>query len=218
MNRYRIVAFLCGLLLVVHFISAQQYMWVWNAGGKLTGMDIADVDHITFPSDSGWFVIANEEMDSVGDHSLTSACNVSLGTCINSIPDSLEIGICYSDRNAVPTIDDTCEKLGTLLKDYLFTLSDLDGGTTYYYRIYVRLLNEVFYGDVCQATTTGTKPLAVNGHKFMDLALPSGLLWATCNIGAEALTDDGDYFAWGRLLRKIHIVGALTSMAHLPQT
>lgn len=39
--------------------------------------------------------------------------------------------------------------------------------------------------------------LIVNGHKFVDLGLPSGLLWAETNIGASSSTDDGDYFAWG---------------------
>ncbi len=37
----------------------------------------------------------------------------------------------------------------------------------------------------------------VNGHRFVDLGLPSGLLWAETNIGAETAADDGDYFAWG---------------------
>ena len=34
-------------------------------------------------------------------------------------------------------------------------------------------------------------------HDYVDLGLPSGLLWATCNIGAENPEDYGDYFAWG---------------------
>lgn len=34
-------------------------------------------------------------------------------------------------------------------------------------------------------------------HEFVDLGLPSGRLWATCNIGAKKPTDYGDYFAWG---------------------
>ena len=37
----------------------------------------------------------------------------------------------------------------------------------------------------------------VNGHKFVDLGLPSGLLWATCNVGAAIAADDGNYYAWG---------------------
>ena len=36
-----------------------------------------------------------------------------------------------------------------------------------------------------------------NGHDYVDLGLPSGALWGTCNIGANAPEDYGDYFAWG---------------------
>ena len=36
-----------------------------------------------------------------------------------------------------------------------------------------------------------------NGHVYVDLGLPSGLLWATCNVGADSPEDNGDYFAWG---------------------
>ena len=36
-----------------------------------------------------------------------------------------------------------------------------------------------------------------NGHAYVDLGLPSGLLWATCNVGANNPHDYGDYFAWG---------------------
>ena len=32
---------------------------------------------------------------------------------------------------------------------------------------------------------------------YVDLGLPSGLLWAKCNIGADAPHDCGDYFMWG---------------------
>ena len=33
--------------------------------------------------------------------------------------------------------------------------------------------------------------------EFVDLGLPSGTLWAKCNIGAPTETDYGDYFMWG---------------------
>lgn len=35
------------------------------------------------------------------------------------------------------------------------------------------------------------------GHEYVDLGLPSGLLWATCNVGADSPEEYGDYFAWG---------------------
>ena len=37
----------------------------------------------------------------------------------------------------------------------------------------------------------------INGHEYIDLGLPSGLKWATCNIGASKPEEYGDYFAWG---------------------
>ena len=37
----------------------------------------------------------------------------------------------------------------------------------------------------------------INGHEYVDLGLPSGLKWATCNIGANKPEDYGDYFACG---------------------
>ena len=32
---------------------------------------------------------------------------------------------------------------------------------------------------------------------YVDLGLPSGTLWATCNIGATSPEEYGNYFAWG---------------------
>ena len=37
----------------------------------------------------------------------------------------------------------------------------------------------------------------INGHKYVDLGLPSGTLWATCNIGADNEKESGLYFWWG---------------------
>ena len=35
-----------------------------------------------------------------------------------------------------------------------------------------------------------------NGFDYVDLGLPSGTLWATCNVGADKPTDYGLYFQW----------------------
>ena len=42
----------------------------------------------------------------------------------------------------------------------------------------------------CQVTV-------MNGYAYVDLGLPSGTLWATCNVGASKPEEYGDYFAWG---------------------
>ena len=50
------------------------------------------------------------------------------------------------------------------------------------------------------ATSTTSTKLSVsgtlNGHDYVDLGLPSGLRWATCNIGSKSPAGYGDYFAW----------------------
>ncbi|MBQ3731631.1 MAG: dockerin type I repeat-containing protein [Muribaculaceae bacterium] len=43
---------------------------------------------------------------------------------------------------------------------------------------------------------------AQNNHEYVDLGLPSGTLWATCNIGANSPEEYGDYFAWGETAPK----------------
>ena len=57
---------------------------------------------------------------------------------------------------------------------------------------------------VADAATNATATLVVtvravdtNSHEWVDLGLPSGTLWATCNVGADSPEDYGDYFAWG---------------------
>ena len=39
-------------------------------------------------------------------------------------------------------------------------------------------------------------------HEYVDLGLPSGTLWATCNVGANSPEEYGDYFAWGETMPK----------------
>ncbi len=68
--------------------------------------------------------------------------------------------------------------------------------------------NDTANSDSVEVSTDGTsasdavdapadKSVMVNGHMFVDLGLPSGLLWASVNIGAEVATEDGVRFAWG---------------------
>ena len=92
------------------------------------------------------------------------------------------------------------------LKDGNLVLT-VDGGA---------LADEFFSGTVCanasliiddgiNAVTSGYFPLYLdpyNGHEYVDLGLPSGLKWATCNIGASVPEDRGDYFSWAEIETK----------------
>ena len=68
--------------------------------------------------------------------------------------------------------------------------------------------NKIYYKHVSDMEY---KPLAwedyeegpnANGHEYVDLGLPSGLLWATCNVGATAPEAYGNYYAWGDVKTK----------------
>ena len=38
---------------------------------------------------------------------------------------------------------------------------------------------------------------SIAGHEYVDLGLPSGTLWATCNVGASKPEEYGLYYQWG---------------------
>lgn len=46
------------------------------------------------------------------------------------------------------------------------------------------------------------KPTFDNEHEYVDLGLPSGTKWATCNIGAENPEEMGGLYAWGEVSTK----------------
>ncbi len=53
-----------------------------------------------------------------------------------------------------------------------------------------------------ESSMTKDSYLMIDGHKFVDLGLPSGILWADMNIGAESEADAGDYYSFGELETK----------------
>lgn len=52
----------------------------------------------------------------------------------------------------------------------------------------------------CEKNDPAEKPhKGLAETEAVDLGLPSGTLWAPCNIGAEKPEDFGNYFAWGEI-------------------
>ncbi len=56
--------------------------------------------------------------------------------------------------------------------------------------------NDNGVGSVSAAT--GTE----KGHGYVNLGLPSGTKWATCNVGATTPEEYGNYYAWGEITTK----------------
>ena len=103
-------------------------------------------------------------------------------------------GVCWdSTPNPDFNSNHTSDDLG--IGSFTSTLEDLDPNTIYYVRAYAVSNVGIVYGDEVSFTTVNSNN--TGGHSYVDLGLPSGLLWATCNVGATAPEEFGDYFAWG---------------------
>lgn len=76
-----------------------------------------------------------------------------------------------------------------------------------------------YFNGVHKLNIATPKPKAVGGKNNMkddkvDLGLPSGILWATINIGASSPADAGDYFAWGEKETKDNYGWETYSLCH----
>ena len=70
-----------------------------------------------------------------------------------------------------------------------------------------RFTNWTVHGEVVSTDRTYLATIIANTEfvanfeefiaEYVDLGLPSGIKWATCNVGANFPEDYGDYFAWG---------------------
>ena len=99
-------------------------------------------------------------------------------------------GICWG-TNPNPTFNDNYVESGNGLGDFTISMTELTLSTTYYVRAFAVTAIGTFYGEELNFTTPD------DVHDYVDLGLPSGLLWATCNVGANTPDGYGDYFAWG---------------------
>ena len=57
----------------------------------------------------------------------------------------------------------------------------------------VMMMASMLFVTSCEKNDDGS----LASDDWVDLGLPSGLLWATRNVGASSPTDYGNYYAWG---------------------
>ena len=100
-------------------------------------------------------------------------------------------GVCWSTSQN-PTVSDSHTTDGTGTGSFTSSITNLEVSTTYYVRAYATTIAGTGYGEEVSFSTQSSSV-----GIYVDLGLPSGTLWATCNVGAEAPEDYGDYFAWG---------------------
>lgn len=85
-------------------------------------------------------------------------------------------------------------------KQFVATVIDINGlqhQFTGYGKNFVAGKSYDFNLTSCYGTGADQGTGTYNSHEYVDLGLPSGTLWATTNVGANAPEEDGEYFAWG---------------------
>lgn len=85
------------------------------------------------------------------------------------------------------------------------TYYNLKGGTTYTAAPVVTLSGVEIKASPTKdfQTVQGENICPDDNHPHaIDLGLPSGTLWACCNVGAKSPEDHGGYFAWGEVQEK----------------
>lgn len=117
-----------------------------------------------------------------------------------------EIGVCWStERN--PTYSDDHVSTTVWNEPFVCTVEGLEPDTKYHVRAYALRGLELYYGNDKSFVTKessgggsgGGEEPPVQEDDYVDLGLPSGLLWATCNVGASRPEAFGSYFAWGEV-------------------
>lgn len=128
--------------------------------------------------------------------SATLSANFNLS---NSLYDSIEYGICYSDK-AAPTIADyTVGMTPDVMGNAEACVANLICSTEYYYKPYVTVDGATYYG-LQRVFETAWDPFVVaelEAGRLVDLGL--SVHWASCNVGSLNPEDIGNRYAWGEI-------------------
>ena len=148
--------------------------------------------------------------NSVDEVTSTSAFCIGEIVC-DCTDDIITQGFCWSTEQN-PTLEDNTIEGGFMTLEAMpdvdgiyfeATLTGLTAATEYYVRAYATNSEGVAYGDNFRFVTLEEIPEdPYNGHEYVDMGFPSGVKWATCNVGATTPDGYGEHYAWGEIETK----------------
>ena len=162
-------------------ISTTYYVRAYATTSAGTGYG----EQVSFTTRNGIPTVTTDEVTDIGSGWAYSGGNITDdgGLAITAR------GVCWSTLPG-PTLADAHTSNGNGTGSFSSYITGLSMSTTYYMRAYATNSFVTVYGNQLSFTT-------LDDYVYVDLGLPSGLLWATCNVGADNPEDYGDYFAWG---------------------
>lgn len=127
--------------------------------------------------------------------------SASIAGTVSGVSSQVTVGILYGINNS---LDSSSPKVTTTSSgNFTVNLTGLTPNTIYYYRAFAEIDGKYYYGGIKLFTTLSTTGV-LNGHEWVDLGLPSGTKWATCNVGASSPEDFGCHYAWGETSEKTY--------------
>ena len=162
-------------------VSTTYYVRAYASTAAGTGYG----EQVSFTTRNGIPTVTTAEVTNIGTAWAYSGGNITDDGGLTVIVQ----GVCWS-VSPNPTLADTHTTDGNGTNSYTSYITGLNWNTTYYVRAYVTNSIVTVYGNQISFTT-------LDDYVYVDLGLPSGLLWATCNVGADNPEDYGEYFAWG---------------------
>lgn len=147
-------------------------------------------DETSVTADTIYTFVVTESVDLTAkfSKSVVTICSAGYGSVsFKESTDSLLVALPGTEVTAVATPHADCEFVGWFVDDN--TLVSTDKKYTF------TIVEDIVF-------TAQFAPLPINGYEWVGLGLPSGIKWATCNVGAKKPEDYGGYYAWGETEEK----------------
>lgn len=173
---------------------------------RYAGITHYAADYRTFTTKPAYSVASTGAASDVTDREATVTTQIQSSSV--DARERLQFGVAYSVSASALHPDSLFAEVSFYLNDvengeYTVTLTKLSDNTTYYYASYTSFGGVYLFSDVKTFTTEENLTAGIiNGHDWVDLGLPSGLKWATCNVGASSPEEYGGYYAWGETEEK----------------
>ena len=169
-------------------------------GSKVTIIATADEGYAFI----GWYVVGNNEklVSKTMSYTFTTQGDLQLLAKFLKLQD-ITIG---STEGGSASFKDSEEKIVHLLPgEDVTVVATVDEGyefVEWYVEGNLVSKDVEYIFTVTAAVTLVAKFVNYNGHEYVDLGLPSGTKWATCNVGASKPEEYGGYYAWGETEEK----------------
>lgn len=178
MKKYRcLLAVLLAFFAFASTVKAQKTYYFYDYGDVFYQIPFADVDSITLDP------IVELAVDNITLYNIDDSCRLNL-----FVEPKDFIG--YSDINWTSAD----EEVALIRNGYVIPKSE---GET--------VISGTYGGRLVSCSIKVVKPIETgnitpeNPDQFVDLGLPSGTLWAKCNLGVSKPEEVGDFYAWGEL-------------------